>query len=361
VNIGGLAATVIPWATNKRWPGEDDLRSFRVPLYVALAAPVLTLIAEVFLLVESPYWLMMKGRKEQARKALAFINPKSSEVDLDRAVAVLEYTLEKEAEANEQVVAECFPTSKGSSAHHLFLSDRQHRNTTYVDCFKGVDLRRTFCAVFPPISQNLTGQNLVGTYATCESHPPSLPRQVECWKPDPFHADFFVIAKQSDPLISSVITTSVGLASNFISFFLIENKKIGRWMLLFVGIIVMTLCMLGLGITDVVAKSDFSQAQGSVLVALVSIFLAASTIGPGVAFAIRHSVGVPRSSNYHYYRLMAAIRRFQSAHACRGQSFGLSKMESWCQGRNRKPGYEGRIRKTSRLQHFVIIWLMSSD
>jgi hypothetical protein len=108
VNIGGLAATVIPWATNKRWPGEDDLRSFRVPLYVALAAPVLTLIAEVVLLVESPYWLMMKGRKEQARKALAFINPKSSEVDLDRAVAVLEYTLEKEAEANEQVIAGLF-------------------------------------------------------------------------------------------------------------------------------------------------------------------------------------------------------------------------------------------------------------
>lgn len=105
VNIGGLAATIIPWATFKRWPGEDDLRSFRVPLYVALAAPALTLIAEVFLLVESPYWLMMKGRKEQARKALAFINPKSSEVDLDRAVAVLEYTLEKEAEANEQVIA----------------------------------------------------------------------------------------------------------------------------------------------------------------------------------------------------------------------------------------------------------------
>jgi hypothetical protein len=108
VNIGGLAATVIPWATNKRWPGEDDLRSFRVPLYVALAAPVLTLIAEVFLLVESPYWLMMKGRKEQARKALAFINPKSSEIDLDRAVAVLEYTLEKEAEANEQVIVGLF-------------------------------------------------------------------------------------------------------------------------------------------------------------------------------------------------------------------------------------------------------------
>jgi MFS family permease len=124
VNIGGLAATVIPWATNKRWPGEDDLRSFRVPLYVALAAPALTLIAEVFLLVESPYWLMMKGRKEQARKALAFINPKSSEVDLDRAVAVLEYTLEKEAEANEQVIAECFPMSKGSSAHQLFWSNR---------------------------------------------------------------------------------------------------------------------------------------------------------------------------------------------------------------------------------------------
>ena len=52
---------------------------------------------------------------------------------------------------------------------------------------------------------------------------------------------------------------------------------------MFVGICVMTLCMLGLGITDVVAKSEFSQAQGSLLVALVAIFLAASTIGPGVA------------------------------------------------------------------------------
>ena len=103
VGIGGLAATVIPWATTRRWPGEDDLRSFRVPLYIALAAPVLTLAAELFLLVESPYWLMMKGRKEQARKTLAFINPKTSDEDLDRAVAVLEYTLEKESEANEQV------------------------------------------------------------------------------------------------------------------------------------------------------------------------------------------------------------------------------------------------------------------
>jgi hypothetical protein len=40
-----------------------------------------------------------------------------------------------------------------------------------------------------------------------------------------------------------VITTAVGLSANFASFFLIETKKIGRWGLLFIGLIVMDLCM----------------------------------------------------------------------------------------------------------------------
>jgi hypothetical protein len=52
----------------------------------------------------------------------------------------------------------------------------------------------------------LTGQNLAGTYATY----------------------FFALAGASDPLISSVITTGVGLAANFLSFFLLDSKRIGR-------------------------------------------------------------------------------------------------------------------------------------
>jgi hypothetical protein len=95
--------------------------------------------------------------------------------------------------------------------------------------------------------------------------------------------DFFDLAKQKDPLISSVITTSVGLFSNFVSFFLIESKRIGRWVLLFAGIGVMTLCMLALGLIDVICRSDFNAAAGALLVVFAALFLSASTLGPGVA------------------------------------------------------------------------------
>jgi hypothetical protein len=98
VNLGGLLATVIPWATNKAFGSDiNDLRAFRVPLYVALAAPTITLVAELFLLVESPYWLMMKGRKDQAMRSITFLNPRMSEDELSIHFAMLEYTLEKES------------------------------------------------------------------------------------------------------------------------------------------------------------------------------------------------------------------------------------------------------------------------
>lgn len=67
---------------------------------MAIAMPAITLIAELFLLVESPYWLMLRGRKEDAKKSLRFINPKCSEEELDLAVETLSYTIAKEAEEN---------------------------------------------------------------------------------------------------------------------------------------------------------------------------------------------------------------------------------------------------------------------
>lgn len=97
--IGGLIAIVVPYGTQARWGGDvNDLRAFRVALYAALALPTITLILELFLLVESPYYLLMRGRKEEARKSLDYINGTAPGYDSDRALAELEYTLEKEAE-----------------------------------------------------------------------------------------------------------------------------------------------------------------------------------------------------------------------------------------------------------------------
>jgi hypothetical protein len=134
---------------------------------MAIAMPAVTLIAELFLLVESPYWLMLRGRKEDARKSLAFLNPNSTAEQLDLAVDTLSYTIAKDAEEH---LAVRFP----SLVSLIVVTNtnptpyRQASQTSYLDCFKGVDRRRTWVAVFAPLSQNLTGQNMIGTYGTCE-------------------------------------------------------------------------------------------------------------------------------------------------------------------------------------------------
>lgn len=237
--IGGLIAIVVPYGTQARWGGDvNDLRAFRVALYAALALPTITLILELFLLVESPYYLLMRGRKEEARKSLDYINGTAPGYDSDRALAELEYTLEKEAE----------------------LATLE-KDSSYLDCFKGVDRRRTFCAVFPAITQNLTGQNLTGTYMTY----------------------FFSLAGESDPLISSVISSVLSLFANFCTFFLLENKRIGRWRLLFGGVIVMTFSMLAIALIDTINHSSFNYASGVMLFFFVALFGAASAMGPGAA------------------------------------------------------------------------------
>jgi len=254
MNIGGLMATLIPWGTLKRWPDIDDHRSFRVPLYVALALPTISLVAELCLLCESPWWLLMRGRRDDARKALDYINSWQEDYDGDAAFAQLEYTLSKEAE-----------------------QDQLARQSSYLDCFKGIDARRTFCSIFPPITQNLTGQNLASTYGTY----------------------FFQLAGSTDPLINSIITTAVGLLCNFVSFFLIESKRVGRWGLLFGGIVVMTCCMrelstsfspdgytVAIGLIAVIAphiNGAYASGPATCLVVFIALFVAGSTLGPGVA------------------------------------------------------------------------------
>lgn len=55
------------------------------------------------MLVESPQWLLMRGRAADARKSIRFMYPKVTEEEIDMTCAQLAYTLEKEAEEAELV------------------------------------------------------------------------------------------------------------------------------------------------------------------------------------------------------------------------------------------------------------------
>lgn len=93
--------------------------------------------------------------------------------------------------------------------------------TSFLDCLRGTDLRRTFCAVLPQMSQSFCGQSLVSTQATY----------------------FFTLAGQKNSLLSSVISHSIGIIGYLVASGLLEVKSLGRFRMLVIGQSVMVTAM----------------------------------------------------------------------------------------------------------------------
>lgn len=145
VSLGSLIGTFVTWGANQAWGANvyDD-RGWRVPLYVGLAAPTITLIGMALVMPESPYWLILKNRVNDAKRSLQKLHPNKSLAEIERIAHELQYTVLKEREHKEST-----------------------KDASYLECFRGPNLRRTFCALFPSLSQQLCGNQLVQSYSTC--------------------------------------------------------------------------------------------------------------------------------------------------------------------------------------------------
>lgn len=85
---------------------------------------------------ESPYWLIRQNRKEDAKSSLMKLSSSKHRPDLDAVLLMIEQTdiLEQELEAS----------------------------TTYSDCFKGVNLKRTEISVMVYLIQVISGNPMIG-------------------------------------------------------------------------------------------------------------------------------------------------------------------------------------------------------
>lgn len=87
---------------------------------------------------ESPYWLVRRGRHEDAENAM-------------RRLRTAEYTTEQNI--------------KDTVANIIYTNEMEKeitKNSTIIDCFKGLDRRRTEIAMMTFAGQLLSGQNLIG-------------------------------------------------------------------------------------------------------------------------------------------------------------------------------------------------------
>jgi SP family general alpha glucoside:H+ symporter-like MFS transporter len=101
----------------------------------------LPLFIGIFLAPESPWWLVRRGRTKDAKRALERLTSKDRETDFD---------------ADETI---------SMMVHTTALEARITKGASYLDCFKGTDLRRTEIVCMVWAIQNLSG-NSFSNYST---------------------------------------------------------------------------------------------------------------------------------------------------------------------------------------------------
>ncbi|KAI9898198.1 hypothetical protein N3K66_006558 [Trichothecium roseum] len=119
---------------------REDEWAYRIPYALQWMWPV-PLFIGIYFAPESPWWLVRKGRIADAKKSLERLTSKDRETDFD---------------ADETIAM---------MVHTTALEEKITGGTSYWDCFKGVDLRRTEIVCMVWAMQNLSG-NSFSNYST---------------------------------------------------------------------------------------------------------------------------------------------------------------------------------------------------
>ncbi|KIA75773.1 hypothetical protein HK57_00387 [Aspergillus ustus] len=139
VNMCWLIGQLCAVGVVRSQAGNDSEWAYRLPLALqwALAVPIMV---AVYLAPESPGWLIRKERPEEARKSLLRLTqPHMHGSAVDEIIAMMTHTNETEK----------------------YLGST---NITYMDCFKGINFRRTEIACMIWITQQASFSSS-GTYA----------------------------------------------------------------------------------------------------------------------------------------------------------------------------------------------------
>ena len=137
VNLCWVFGQLIASGVLRSFVERTDDMAWRIPYALQWMWPI-PIIVGVFLAPESPWWLVRKGDIEGAKHSLFRLTSakRNSSFNIDDTVAMMIHTNELEQELT--------------------------RGTSYLDCFKGVNLRRTEITCVTWAIQSLCGAVLMG-------------------------------------------------------------------------------------------------------------------------------------------------------------------------------------------------------
>ncbi|KAI8662138.1 hypothetical protein LRP88_12589 [Fusarium phalaenopsidis] len=140
VNLCWVMGQFIASGVLRAMLSRDDKWGYKIPFALQWMWPV-PLIIGIWLAPESPWWLVRRGRIEEAKHSLQRLTVRNGNADFkpDETISMMIHTNEMEKEAQ--------------------------AGTTYLDLFKGVSLRRTEIVCVTWMIQTLCGSTFMG-YST---------------------------------------------------------------------------------------------------------------------------------------------------------------------------------------------------
>ncbi|CAG9945873.1 unnamed protein product [Clonostachys rosea f. rosea IK726] len=233
VNLGIAIGQLISNGVVKGFGEREDRWAYRGPFAVQLFFVVILGLGLPFT-PETPWYLVRRGKIEEAKKSLRKLYGESA--DIDAKVAGLERTIAEEA---------------------AFQSE----TPSMLQCFKGVDLTRTIISIGVFVCQHFSGIVFVLGYSTY----------------------FFQLAGVSDTQSFNlgVGVTACGVLGNFCSWFFVNS--FGRRKIFLTGMVTLDVLLLLIGIMDVIPTSGAQWVQAACTVLYAFAYF--GTIG-AMAFTI---------------------------------------------------------------------------
>lgn len=205
--------------------------AYRIPFAIQWFWPTPLIIGCLFA-PESPWWCVRHGRIDEAKRSLLRLTSRSDPTfNVDKAVSMIQHTNELEKEIS--------------------------AGTSYWDCFKGPNLRRTEIVCLTWLVQNVCGSTFMG-YST----------------------NFFIAAglSQSNSFDMTMVQYAVGGAGTIGSWFLIS--RFGRRTLYLYGTLGLFCTLMIIGFVSIASRNNpaANWAIGSMLLVFAVIY--DSSIGP---------------------------------------------------------------------------------
>ncbi|KAI7082643.1 putative transporter [Hortaea werneckii] len=230
ITIGLLLASLVNYGTENR----DDSGSYRIPLAIQFAWSIILCVG-MFILPETPRFLIKVGKEQQAIRSLQFLR----RLPADHPGLVGE-----------------FEEIQGNWEYEKSLG-----NASYIECFQGNLGKRTITGIVLQSLQQLVGVNFIFYYGTSY-----FSQNPNSGLPNAF--------------ILQVITNVVNVVTTFPGLYAID--KFGRRFVLLAGALGMGICQYIVAACGVATTQDNSASQGAQFAFVcIYIFFFASTFGPG--------------------------------------------------------------------------------